>query len=85
MLREAAYLGLPAYSIFQSQIGAVDRYLESIGRLRFVQGAGGFDAIELVAGRRLPVLRQNPQLADELSTAITSRVRRARGAREAQR
>ena len=28
MLREAAYLGIPAYSILQSRIGQVDRYLE---------------------------------------------------------
>ena len=31
MLREAAYLGVPAYSIFKSRIGGVDRYLASIG------------------------------------------------------
>jgi len=33
MIREAAALGVPAYSIFGSEIGSVDRYLESIGKL----------------------------------------------------
>ena len=32
MLREAAYMGIPAYSIFGSQLGAVDRWLEQVGR-----------------------------------------------------
>jgi predicted glycosyltransferase len=33
MNREAAALGVPVYSIFRGPIGAVDRYLESKGRL----------------------------------------------------
>jgi len=33
MIREAAALGVPAYSIFGSEIGSVDRYLESVGKL----------------------------------------------------
>ena len=33
MNREAAALGVPVYSIFRGRIGAVDRYLESSGRL----------------------------------------------------
>ena len=41
MLREAAYLGIPAYSIFQSEIGGVDRWLESIGRAKLICGARG--------------------------------------------
>ena len=32
MLREAAYLGIPAYSIFQSRMGGVDLRLEQLGR-----------------------------------------------------
>lgn len=85
MLREAAYLGVPAYSIFQSRIGAVDRYLESIGRLRFVGSSGDFGSIELEAGRRQPVLSTNPRLADELLAEITSRVPRGRRKHKAQR
>ncbi len=85
MLREAAYLGVPAYSIFQSRIGAVDRYLESIGRLRFVVSSGDFGSIELEVGRRQPVLSTNPRLADELLAEITSRVPRGRRKHKAQR
>ncbi len=33
MNREAAALGVPVYSIFRGEIGAVDRYLSNRGRL----------------------------------------------------
>jgi predicted glycosyltransferase len=36
MAREAAYLGIPAASIFQGPLGGVDEYLASIGRLKLV-------------------------------------------------
>lgn len=85
MLREAAYLGIPAYSIFQSRIGAVDRYLESIGRLRFIMSSADLGSIDLGTSRRKPVLNANPDLPDELLAEITSRVPRARGARGVRR
>jgi predicted glycosyltransferase len=37
MNREAAALGVPVYSIFRGQIGAVDRYLEADGRLTLLK------------------------------------------------
>jgi uncharacterized protein len=37
MNREAAALGVPVYSIFRGQIGAVDRYLEANGRLTLLE------------------------------------------------
>lgn len=83
MLREAAYLGVPAYSIFQGGIGGVDRYLESIGRLHFIASARDFGSIELRVGHRQPVLWRNPHLGDELLAEITSRMPRARGTRTA--
>lgn len=39
MNREAAALGVPVYSIFRGTIGAVDRYLESCGRLLLLENA----------------------------------------------
>ena len=48
MLREAAYLGVPAYSIFQSTIGRVDQELEHRGRLVFIGGAHDFDKLDFV-------------------------------------
>lgn len=40
MNREAAALGIPAYSIFRGKIGAVDRSLERDGRLTMIRTAG---------------------------------------------
>lgn len=48
MLREAAVLQVPAYSIFCSSIGGVDRNLEATGRLAFIQTPEAFDRIRLV-------------------------------------
>lgn len=39
MNREAAALGVPVYSIFRGQIGAVDRYLAKEGRLTLLESA----------------------------------------------
>lgn len=36
MIREAAALGVPAYSIFGGKIGAVDRYLSDTGKLKLI-------------------------------------------------
>lgn len=45
MLREAAYLGIPAYSIFQSELGAVDRHLEAVGRVCLIRSVDELDRI----------------------------------------
>src|SRR4029453_13923171 len=47
MLREAAYLGVPAYSIFRGHVGAVDRYLSSIDRLSLLESPADFSQIKL--------------------------------------
>jgi uncharacterized protein len=39
MNREAAALGVPVYSIFRGQIGAVDRYLAENGRMTLLESA----------------------------------------------
>ncbi len=39
MNREAAALGVPVYSIFRGQIGAVDKYLARTGRLTLLESA----------------------------------------------
>lgn len=43
MLREAAFLGVPSYSIFQSAIGEVDKDLEARGQLVLIGGPEEFD------------------------------------------
>jgi len=74
MLREAAYLGIPAYSIFQSRIGGVDRYLEHIGRAVLLRDVA--DLSRLVPARRGPidVLESNPLLLNELVDMISQRI-----------
>jgi hypothetical protein len=74
MLREAAYLGTPAYSIFQSEIGGVDRHLAAIGRLTIIESPEDFERIEPAHRERLATLESNPALLDELLDLITSRV-----------
>jgi hypothetical protein len=77
MLREAAYLGVPAYTIFQSEIGGVDRWLAQIGRVKVLGGPEDLDQIELVSRGPLQPLDSNPSLVEELVTLITERAERA--------
>jgi predicted glycosyltransferase len=70
MLREAAYLGLPAYSILKSRIGAVDRHLAAIGRVRLIGSAEEFSTIKLRKASVLAPLRSNPRLLDELADVV---------------
>jgi predicted glycosyltransferase/peptidoglycan/xylan/chitin deacetylase (PgdA/CDA1 family) len=71
MLREAAYLGIPAYSILRSAIGQVDRYLESIGRLSILESRADFGALRL---ERLERLDPMPLQSDDLRRDLTSRM-----------
>lgn len=74
MLREAAYLGVPAYSIFKSTTGAVDRYLQSIGRLTILDSAADLRRLRLVKAPGIRPLRSNPNLMEELVEEILARV-----------
>jgi predicted glycosyltransferase len=73
MLREAAYLGIPAYDIFKSRIGGVDRHLASIGRLQIIESARDLAAIQLRKAPRLAPLRSNPGLLEELASLVLGR------------
>jgi uncharacterized protein len=70
MLREAAYLGLPSYSILKSRIGGVDRHLASIGRARLIGSPDEFMDIQLVKAPSLAPLRTNPRLLDDLTELV---------------
>jgi predicted glycosyltransferase len=66
MVREAAVLGTPVWSIFEGRLGAVDEQLEREGRIRFLR-----DPAELVvakAGEREP--RAQRDSADLLTLAV---------------
>ena len=75
ILREAAYLGIPAYSIFQSRIGDVDRHLERIGRVMLISSIGELPRIQLVKRHGLKRLDTNPALLEELVQLVESRLR----------
>jgi predicted glycosyltransferase len=75
MLREAAYLGVPAYTIFRGTPGAVDLHLQSLGRLRVIASPDDLRGIAFERGARRPVLASNPDLLDELVQAILARAR----------
>jgi predicted glycosyltransferase len=47
MIREAAVLGTPAYSIFEGKLGAVDAHLADEGRLRWIHDSRDVDTIQL--------------------------------------
>jgi uncharacterized protein len=70
MLREAAYLGVPAYSILKSRIGGVDRYLASIGRVQLIGSAEELSAIEFSKAPPYSPLNSNPNLLDELAEIV---------------
>jgi uncharacterized protein len=70
MLREAAYLGVPAYSIFASRVGAVDRYLASIGRVGLLSSAADLELVQIESSPGLNPLAGNPGLVDELASTF---------------
>jgi predicted glycosyltransferase len=66
MIREAAVLGTPVWSIFEGRPGAVDEQLEREGRVRFLR-----DPAELIVAKateRRPLARRDP--ADLLRLAV---------------
>jgi hypothetical protein len=54
MNREAAALGVPVYSVFRGQIGAVDRYLSMKGRLVLLESIQDVQAKISVVRRKRP-------------------------------
>jgi predicted glycosyltransferase len=75
MLREAAFLGIPAYSIFRSRIGAVDRYLASLGRLSLLSSTDDFATVRLDRRPSLRPLRQGRDVLDGVVRMILERAR----------
>jgi uncharacterized protein len=52
MIREAAALGVPAYSIFGGELGAVDRHLDETGRLVLIEDVADVRSRILIKKRR---------------------------------
>jgi predicted glycosyltransferase len=76
MLREAAYLGLPSFSIFAGRIGAVDRYLESIGSVTVIRSRADFPRVRL--GQAAATPGRNPAVAHDLVQTLLRVARQAR-------
>lgn len=74
MLREAAYLGVPGYSVFRSRIGAVDRYLASTGRLSLLASPAHFSRIQLTKAQPLSPLREDSHVIDEVLAMMLDRI-----------
>jgi uncharacterized protein len=75
MLREAAYLGIPAYSILQSEVGGVDRRLEELGRVTVISGSEELERLALRKRGPLDPLRSNPALLEQLAQMIVAQTR----------
>lgn len=74
MLREAAYLGVPAYSVFQGPLGAVDKHLESQGRLVHLRAAEDFPKLRIEKLVKRNPLAERAQLADDVARSILERI-----------
>ena len=61
MIREAAYLGVPAYSMFRGEQGGVDRHLESVGRLTLIASRADFEQLRLVKAGAAAAASQQPR------------------------
>ena len=73
MLREAAYLGVPAFSLFRGEPGGVDRHLERLGRLHFVRTAEDLDALRPERVDPSPPLGPDPSIIGDLAERILAR------------
>lgn len=70
MTREAAYLGVPAISIFHGEPASVDAYLESIGRLTIIRELSDLDRVDIGQLRRNQPMGNQTNTAQEIVTLI---------------
>jgi predicted glycosyltransferase len=70
MLREAAFLGVPAYSIFGSRMGGVDLWLEELGRATLLRSPAELERLEVRRRGPLSRLDSNPRLLQELTDVV---------------
>jgi len=78
MTREAAYLGVPAVSLFRGDVGGVDRHLASLGRLSIVASGEELATLDLAALVRHQPLRENPAATDDIANRVARAVLGAR-------
>jgi hypothetical protein len=78
MAREAAYLGVPSFSVYSGRIGAVDRFLEKSGRLVVLHDAATLDRLHIERSPRTRPLMSNPGAVDQIVEAVSSIAARKR-------
>jgi len=76
MAREAAYLGVPSFSVFGGELGVVDRFLEKHGRLVVVRDRDAIAALRFERHPRAPVLASNPSAIEDIVDAVSRTVAR---------
>lgn len=69
MIREAAALGVPAYTIFAGELGAVDKSLISDGRVKRISSPADIALVKRDV-RPMPTTRDPNVLADLISSAL---------------
>jgi len=75
MVREAAYLGVPTYSLYQGQMGQVDEHLASIGRITILRTPADLAKLELSRRGPLSPMPPKPELVDDLVDEMLIRTR----------
>ncbi len=70
MNREAAALGVPVYSIFRGQSGAVDRHLNRVGRLVFIENESEIGRIRIEKRIRRAAGGAHDDLSDLLAREL---------------
>lgn len=79
MAREAAYLGVPSFSVYSGRLGAIDSFLEKSGRLVVVRDVTTLERLHIERRPRARVLASNPRAVDQIVAAVSSiAVRRRR-------
>jgi uncharacterized protein len=74
MLREAAYIGVPAYSIFRSRTGAVDRHLAAVGRLTMLTAPADFSRLKIERRSALAPLASRSTATEDIVSTIETGV-----------
>jgi uncharacterized protein len=70
MTREAAYLGVPAISIFHGTPGGVDAYLESLGRLTIIRELSDLERLDVRGLKKSAPLCHQQNAADEVVSLV---------------
>lgn len=81
MNREAAALGVPAYSIFRGPIGAVDRHLHQTGRLVLIESAEDVDRQIRLEKRSRQTLPASRRTLDHIVNTIEGLIGKLRAKR----